>query len=308
LSLSEKLKDYDERAEILKRLKLDELKELARRNRIKLEKEDWLGRTKPATTKADIISILIESRFRESDLVKILGLSRLTKVEILNYMNVRQLRGLAREYGIPLEKETFFGTKRATSKDDMISILMGLSISKIRRYSEKISLISGKVEEKREKCQKRRETKVKGEKIEEKIIEREISGKVLEFKEVTVKSIIQEIKKYRPPPVKGRRIEEKLTIGLISFLQSSFPDIELEQPIAKGARIDAIIGGKIGIEAKYRPQATEFDRLYGQVEKYLRRLDHVIVVFFETPSRDVHNFRNRINKIFADKVTILNIV
>jgi len=313
LSIWEKLQDQDEARELLERLKVSELKELAKRNNIPLEKRDFLGRLKPAKTKDEIINVLINSEFNELDLIEMLGLSRLTNEELLNCMTVKELRGLAREYGVALEKSSLFGTKKATRKDDIIEVLKTLPPSKIRGYSEKISLLEkliGKELEEKEagKRETKRKIKVEEETIKEKITEREIKRRVMEYEEVTVESIIEKIEEYRPPPVRGRRIEEKLTIGLTSFLQSSFPDIELEQPIARGARIDAIVGGKIGIEAKYRPQATEMDRLYGQIEKYLRRLDHVIVVFFETPTRDVRNFQNRIKKIFANRVTVLNVV
>jgi len=300
MSIWEKLENKYDRREILNRLSVGELKELAERNKISLEKRDWLGRTKTARKKEEIIDIIANSNFNLFDLIKMLGVSRLTKEELLDYMTIKQLRGLAKEYNISLEKRSFFRVKKVTRKGDMIDILRELSLSKIRRYAQKISLIKPLDKKiKKEETEKRKEDKTKD-------TEREVVQKFIERKNVDV--IVREIKKYKPPPIRGKGAEKKLSIGLVSFLSHSFPDIEIEQPIARGARIDAIVEGKIGIEAKYKPPITEMDRLYGQIEKYLRRLDHVVVVFFETPSRDVRDFRNRIKRSkFAEKVTVLSL-
>jgi len=141
LSISDKLADYDQTVDLLSRLKKGELEELAKRNGIKLEWEDLSGRIRRARTKPQIIDLLLESEFRESDLVELLGVSRLTKEELLNCMNVKQLKQLAKETGIELVKSSIFGTKKATKKKDIISALNVLSASKIREFAEKISLI-----------------------------------------------------------------------------------------------------------------------------------------------------------------------
>ena len=43
ISLSKKLRDYNETVDVLKRLKVNELKKLAEKNKIKLEKKGWLS-------------------------------------------------------------------------------------------------------------------------------------------------------------------------------------------------------------------------------------------------------------------------
>jgi len=141
LSISEKLADYDQTIDLLSRLNKRELQELAERNGIKLEREDLSGKIRRARTKSQIIDILLESDFRESDLIELLGISRLTKEELLNCMNLRQLKQLAKETGIELVKSSIFGTKKATKKKDIINVLNVLSTSKIREFAEKISLI-----------------------------------------------------------------------------------------------------------------------------------------------------------------------
>jgi len=151
LSISEKLTDYDQTIDLLSRLKKKELEELAKRNGIKLEWEDLSGKTRKARTKTQIIDVLLESEFRESDLIELLGISRLTKDELLNCMNVRQLKQLASETGIELVKSSIFGTKKATKKKDIINALTVLSASKIREFAEKISLIKKPTKLKRRK-------------------------------------------------------------------------------------------------------------------------------------------------------------
>ena len=151
MSISEKLTDYDQTIDLLSRLKKEELEELAERNGIKLEWEDVSGRIRKARTKSQIIDILLESEFRESDLVELLGVSRLTKDELLNCMNVKQLKQLAKETGIELVKSSIFGTKKASKKKDIINALSVLSTSKIREFAEKISLIKKPTKLKRRK-------------------------------------------------------------------------------------------------------------------------------------------------------------
>jgi len=163
LSISEKLTDYDQTVDLLSRLNKEELQELAERNGIKLEREDLSGKIRIVRTKSQMIDLLLESEFRESDLIELLGISRLTKEELLNCMNVRQLKQLAKETGIELVKSSIFGTKKATKKKDIIDALSVLSTSKIREFAEKISLIGKPVKPTKPKAKRRkpRSTKAK---------------------------------------------------------------------------------------------------------------------------------------------------
>jgi hypothetical protein len=147
LSISEKLADYEETKELLGRLKVRELRTLARQSNIALENKDWANKIVPVKNKDEIIDILVDSEFKESDLVKLLGPSRLEKEELLNYMKVKELRELAREHNVVLQKSALFGTKRAARKDDIVEILESqLSPTKIRQYSKQIALIEKEVE------------------------------------------------------------------------------------------------------------------------------------------------------------------
>jgi len=162
LSVPAKLADYEETRALLARLKVGELRILARQNNVGLEKKDWMDNVKPAKTREEIIDVLVDSEFRESDMVTLLGLSRLTNVELLHYMTTKQLRALARQRNIVLEKSTFLGSRKATRKDDIVNLLKTLPSSQIRRFSKKASLIQKKVDRKgamKQKTKKRRKSK-----------------------------------------------------------------------------------------------------------------------------------------------------
>ena len=167
MSISEKLADYEETKELLGRLKVRELRNLAQQNNIALERKDWANKIVPVKNKDEIIDILVDSEFKESDVIKLLGPSRLEKEELLNYMKVKELRQLAREHNVILQKSTLFGTKRAARKEDIVEILESqLSPTKIKQYSKQIALIEKEVEEdaamkRKAKRQKKTRKKIK---------------------------------------------------------------------------------------------------------------------------------------------------
>ena len=138
ISLSERLGDYNETVDVLNRLKVDELKALAEKNKIKLEKKSWLSGPQPVSTKNDIIDVIANARFKEKDLIQSLGLKRLQNFELLHLMNAKQLRCLAKECGVPLQIDSLFGSRAATSKKDMIEVLGGLKSSRVRNINYKI--------------------------------------------------------------------------------------------------------------------------------------------------------------------------
>lgn len=147
----------------------------------------------------------------------------------------------------------------------------------------------------KKKTKRIKSKQAKKEEIKEKItIEREAERTVTKEADVSVNSIKRNINKWKnvAPKVTGRGKEKKMTISMTSYLASKFPEITLEQNLG-GNRIDAVVG-KIGIEAKYRPNQSEINRLYGQVDDYLRYLDHVVVVFYDTNQTMINNFKRKI--------------
>jgi hypothetical protein len=141
LSISSKLADYDATRELLGRLNTDELKQLAEKNSIVLQKEDTEGKARAVKSKDEMIDVLVASEFKEFDFISLLGTRRLRKRELLNQINTRQLKQLAKETGVLLEVPTLFGTKKAAKKKDIVNALKVLSTQKIRQYADKIQLI-----------------------------------------------------------------------------------------------------------------------------------------------------------------------
>jgi hypothetical protein len=197
LSISAKLADYEATWELLNRLNLSELKRLAHRNNIALQKEDIHGNIQKARSKEEVTDVLVASEFKESDVIELLGISRLTKEELLNTMSIRQLKRLARETGILLEKSTIFGTRKAAKKKDIVKTLRVLATSKVRQYAEKTGLIKKATK----KTKKRKPTKVAMRKPAKKTIAR---GKIRE-----AKAIEPRISKPFLTVVESARIEEK---------------------------------------------------------------------------------------------------
>lgn len=151
--------------------------------------------------------------------------------------------------------------------------------------------------------------RVKKKRVEkEEIIKREIMIEAVKEAEITVGSIKREINKWKnvAPKVSGKGKEKKMTLSMTGYLSGKFPEISLEEKLGR-SRIDATIG-KIGIEAKYRPDQNEINRLFGQVDSYLRYLDHIIVVFFDTKQAIINEFMRKIRTGGYNKnVTIMSI-
>ncbi len=104
--------------------------------------------------------------------------------------------------------------------------------------------------------------------------------------------IIGKIKRFSP--IRMPKKEMELEDMLFSYLQHSY-SIHPQQTYER-ATIDGRIGN-IGIEIKFQPSSSEFDRLYGQVEKYLKYLDEIIVVIgYEKGRENTDYFEKRIKE------------
>jgi len=116
-----------------------------------------------------------------------------------------------------------------------------------------------------------------------------------EVKETTTESseILSKIKKFSIHTMP--RAEKELGSMLVSYLSAFYPEIQTQQAF-QNAKIDAQIGN-VGIEIKFQPSAGEFDRLYGQVEKYLKGLEKVIVVIGYERTRELtQSFEKRVKE------------
>ncbi len=107
-----------------------------------------------------------------------------------------------------------------------------------------------------------------------------------------VEEIIAKINKFQPfRKPKNEQALEDMLLNYLSPFYSIHPKTTYES-----ATIDATIG-KIGIELKYQPNSGAFDRLYGQVDKYLKHLDAIIVVIgYEKTNQGIITFENRMKE------------
>lgn len=128
--------------------------------------------------------------------------------------------------------------------------------------------------------------------IRERIAEREITRRRVTTERVSTRGLIRKIEKFEPPtrPKKEKQLENML----VSYLQA-FYNVRTQLTYER-ARIDAEIG-TIGIEIKHQPSAGDFDRLYGQIEKYLKHLDSVIAVISSEKSKELtKSFKSRLKE------------
>jgi hypothetical protein len=338
LSVSEKLLDYYETKELLGRLKVRELKKLAEQNSIALEKEDISSKVKPAKTKEEMIDVLVNSNFKEPSLVELLGLSRLTKEEILNHMNTRQLKRLAKESGVLLEKTTFFGTKKVSKKEDIVHVLEVLSTSKIRDYAERTFLIRKpakkegrkrrgvKTTAKKQSRTSTRKPAGKGHKrmrgvkltnkhktnrgiriIEEVIKERVTKREIIRRRVTLGISDYEVLKALKSAPFVGPPDEIGYEAQLSRWLSVRGYPFERERP-RKDARFDLVLGeNEIAVELKTVRNAIVLERLLGQIYRYkdqFRKIYLVLIDELGDPSmmkREVE----RIEKMDPEKIKVI---
>ena len=147
--------------------------------------------------------------------------------------------------------------------------------------------------------------KVQEETKEKITIERETKRTILE-EEITVTQIRRKLNQWKNtvPKITGKGRERQLVRHMTGFLAGAYEDVRTEQKLGRN-RVDAVIG-KIGIEAKSEANQNAINRLYGQVDDYLRYLDHVIVVFYDTNPGMVNDFKRKLKSGNYDKqVTVL---
>jgi hypothetical protein len=127
----------------------------------------------------------------------------------------------------------------------------------------------------------------------ERLVEKEQPKKGTEKASADSSEILARIKKFTSH--KTPKTEKDLDNMLVHYLSAFYPDINT-QVAYQNAKIDAQISG-VGIEIKFQPSSSELDRLYGQVEKYLKYLEKVIVVIGYEKSRELtETFEKRIKE------------
>lgn len=198
---------------------------------------------------------------------------RKQKLQILNQLDMNQLKKICKNYGIgepasyiinPItgEKERFTLTRNHYANH----IIGNMSLDQIRGIGEKLRVNVPEIQTK----------------VEPVIIKEPTEPVVEEPKEPTnedtekLKKIIQEIKEFKPKTVFKKEAEYENT--LYTRLEVFFPNIEFQVPYAN-SRIDIKIDG-FGIEIKNHPDQNEINRLIGQLISYKRFFKHIIVVIF----------------------------
>ncbi len=150
------------------------------------------------------------------------------------------------------------------------------------------------------------QNKVESEIIDRDVLIKDLSEETIDETNIRIHSISKRINQWKKvsPNIRGKRKERQLTLSMTGYLASSYPNISHEERLGSN-RIDAVIDD-IGIEAKHRPNQNEINRLYGQVDDYLRHLSHVIVVFFDTNQTMINNFNKKLRTgNYHKKVTVI---
>ncbi len=196
------------------------------------------------------------------------------KEDLLWSLTVKELRKLAKDNRTSLVKEGFWGNSSASTKEDIIELLLDSSM-----------ITKKKIEAIIEPPKKKKITPKK-EKVKQQA--KKTTSRTAQFEE-----ILKNVKKFSP--YRKPKKEKELETMLVTHLRVFYPDLRTQLTYER-ARIDAQIG-KVGIELKFQPSAGDFDRLYGQVEKYLKHLKFIIVVIGSEKSKeDTRYFKNRLKE------------
>ena len=123
----------------------------------------------------------------------------------------------------------------------------------------------------------------------------EVPSKNVQVEEVTrpsdVDGLIADIQDFRP--YRRPRNEKELEDLLMQHLRGHYPSLRTQLQYER-TQIDAQVG-RIGIEVKHQPDEAQYDRLFGQIEKYLRHLPYIIVVIgYERSAETTEEFRKRL--------------
>jgi hypothetical protein len=116
------------------------------------------------------------------------------------------------------------------------------------------------------------------EKIKEKIITREITRRSVTTEKVSLAKVVNAIENV--PFIKAKR-ERGYQNQLYAYLSAKEFDVQHEKA-RRGARFDLVIGDdEIAIELKLIKGTSEFDRLIGQITRYKKQFQKVVVVLID---------------------------
>ncbi len=184
----------------------------------------------------------LPSSGRKDSLIERIIQSKIPEKEILNNLNVYDLKWIAEDMGL---------TKSGKKNEIINRILEQIKVSKVKEF------------------------KVTGEKIStsrsKKVLRKGINALWEEVAEAIDKDF------HPSKPVNARLKERQVEDSLKTFLEGRFPTHKIEiEKTKKESRIDLSVDGKIGIELKFNPK--DYDRVVGQVERYLSDFPYIILV------------------------------
>lgn len=207
------------------------------------------------------------------------------------YLTVEQLREICRKYKLSTSgKKDDLIQRIISSSISEVDVLKTLSVYDLKWIAEDMGLTkSGKKDEiikrimEQIKVSKVRAFEITKEKINISKEHKKSPKRGLDALWEEVATVID--REFQPlKPVSARLKERQVEKDLYQFLKGKFSPahkIEIEKT-KRESRIDLSVDGKIGIELKYNPK--DYDRVVGQVERYLSDFPRIIVVISITSS------------------------
>lgn len=236
--------DYDNDAFFVPKEILRFLNDFIMEKEEKMSIDDFLDYYLTTEQLKDIcIKFDLSTSGRKQKLISTIISSKISEKDILNTLSVYDLKIIAEDMGL----------SKSGRKEDLINrILEQIEVSVVKEYT----VTNEKVEEPSKK------TATKKKKLD-----------------ALYEGVVETIDKYFKPtkPVSARLKEKQIEDQLLQFLRGRFPQhtVEIEKS-KKDSRIDISVDEKIGIELKYN--TTDYDRVVGQVERYLSDFPKVILV------------------------------
>lgn len=181
-----------------------------------------------------------------------------SKDELLDRATVKELKKLAKDNKVKLEISGFWGTRDATTKEEIIEVL-----SESRKVSK--AKILAMMEDREEKSKEKAVKPSKGSLMDD--VKR-------------IKKIIENTELIGTEKTKESEYEGQLVIALKMGLGNE--RVTYEKPMGR-SRLDIVVDSvnnkQIGIELKLYTGGTSIDRLFGQIDRYLESVyDRVIAV------------------------------
>lgn len=226
---------------------------------------------------------------------------RRQKLQILNQLDMNQLKKVCKDYGIgePLNydpvvyavegrKERFTLTRNHYANH----IISKMTLDQIRSIGEKLRVNLPEVETKVEPLIIKEPIELVEEEPEPEAVQEK--PKSADKDKELVKKIIQQIEAYKPNKVFNKEAEYENV--LYARLEMMFPNIEQQYPYGD-TRIDLKIG-RIGIEIKKNPDIGEMKRLFTQIYDFSKFFKHIIVVIYDARDRkSISDLKRKIKEL-----------